>query len=60
MPTAKVVIRDDGEEDNIDMKNEVTHLDIGTLRGTQANVNMDARTPTSLSCDFPDPDIAMP
>ena len=55
----KVIIRDDGEEDNIDMKNEATLIDIGTTRGSQVNVNMDATNPTSIPGYFPDPDAAM-
>ena len=58
-PDLKVIIRNDGKEENVDMKNEATHIDIGTPWGTQVNVSMDATTPTSLPGDFPDPDIAM-
>ena len=54
-PDLKVVIRDDGDEENdsenIDIHNEAAHIDIGTPWGRLPNADAEVHSPASIPVD---------
>ena len=62
-PDLKVVIRDDGADENanenIDMKDEATHIDIGSLGESRPNADGEVLTGARILGDLPDPHMVM-